>query len=252
MGMLAGKVAIITGGAGGIGRGIALAYVKEGASVVIVDFCNAERGQEVVEGLKAYSPKVLFIQKDISQPNCAQEIRNETIDKFGKIDILINNAHGSRNASFMETDRAMFDLSFDTGFYATVNLMQACYRDLVAVKGAVINFASGAAITGQVDQSSYIAAKEAIRGLSRAVANEWSKDGIRVNLISPIAHTEGVEEWKECAPDQYQQMLKRIPLGRLGDPEKDIGQVAVFLGSEMSSYMTGQTIMVDGGAIKLY
>lgn len=251
MGMLAGKVAIITGGAGGIGKGIALAYAKQGASVVIVDLCS-DKGQQVVRELKEHSPNVLFIKKDISQPNSAKEIRDETVNRFGKVDVLINNAHASKQALFMDTDQDMFNLSFNTGFYATVNLMKACYEDLKNSKGSVINFASGSAIGGQINQASYAAAKEAIRGLSRVVANEWSKDGIRVNLISPIAETEGVKQWRENFPHQYEEMVGKIPLGRLGDPEQDIGQVAVFLGSEMSHYMTGQTFMVDGGAIKLY
>ena len=87
--------------------------------------------------------------------------------------------------------------------------------------------------------------------MTRTVANEWAKDQINVNLISPIAYTEGVKNWSENFPDQYEQVLNGIPLGRMGDPEKDIGEAAVFLSSESSSYITGQTIMVDGGTQKL-
>jgi len=250
--MLTGKVAIITGGAGGIGKGIATAYLKQGASVVIVDVCSEEMGQEVVKELRTYSPNIVFLKKDIAQPNSAQKIRDEAIKQFGKINILINNAHPSKEALFMNTDQAMYDLSFDTGFYAPVNLMKCCYQDLKETKGTVINFGTGSAARGLEEQSSYIAAKEALRGLSRVVANEWSKDGIRINIISPIAETEGIKEWKKRYPEQYQDVVDKVPLGRLGSPEKDIGQVAVFLGSDMSSYMTGQTLMVDGGSVKLY
>lgn len=129
--------------------------------------------------------------------------------------------------------------------------MQAAYPELKKTKGKVINFASGAGIDGQVTQTSYAAAKEAIRGVSRVAANEWGPEGINVNLISPIALTPGVEQWRENAPELYEAMLNKIPLRRLGDPEQDIGRVAVFLASGDADYITGQTFMVDGGSIKL-
>ncbi len=243
------KVAIITGGAGGIGKGIAKALLKEGANVVIVDI-NKDAGQSTMKELEEFG-KVHFILKDISIAEHAAEIVQETTDTFGKLDILINNAHASRQKSFTNTMRDDFDLSFNTGFYPTVNLMQASYEQLKRNQGFVINFASGAGISGQPNQASYAAAKEAIRGLTRTVANEWARDQINVNLISPIAHTAGVEGWRQQHPEQYQSMISGIPLGRLGDPEQDIGKAAVFLSSENSSYITGQTIMVDGGTVKL-
>ncbi|WP_210367541.1 SDR family oxidoreductase [Bacillus sp. REN3] len=246
---LDGKVAIITGGAGGIGKGIATAMLKHGAKVVIVDI-NKEAGLGAEQQLSPLG-SVHFIEKDISSRENAIGIVKEAVNTFGKLDILVNNAHASRQAAFNQTTLDDFYLSFNTGFYPTVNLMQAAYEQLKENKGFVINFASGAGISGQINQSSYAAAKEAIRGLTRTVANEWASDQINVNLISPIALTEGVKQWSENFPDQYDKMLNGIPLGRLGDPEKDIGEVAVFLSSESSSYITGQTIMVDGGTLKL-
>ena len=100
-------------------------------------------------------------------------------------------------------------------------------------------------------QTSYAAAKEAIRGISRVAANEWGPEGINVNIISPIALTGGVEQWKKDSPELYEAMINNIPLRKLGDPEEDIGRVAVFLSSSDADYVTGQTIMVDGGSIKL-
>src|SRR5699024_11870489 len=111
-------------------------------------------------------------------------------------------------------------------------------------KGKVINFASGAGMKGQPTQTAYAAAKEAIRGITRVAANEWGPDGININLISPIARTAGVEEWSKNAPEQYDEMINGIPMRRLGEPEEDIGRTAVFLASEDSDYITGQTIMV--------
>src|SRR5699024_10409507 len=112
--------------------------------------------------------------------------------------------------------------------------------------GSIINFASGAGLSGQPNQASYAAAKEAIRGLSRVAAREWANDGIRVNLVSPVAHTGGVDAWSRSHPEQYEQVLSGIPLGRMGDPEQDIAPIVLFLASDDSQYMTGQLLMADG------
>lgn len=246
---LQGKVGIITGSASGIGKGMALAMAKEGAHIAIVDV-NEEKGKDTLAEINQYTEGMLFI-KDISKQESAHEIVADVVKRFGKLDILVNNAHVSRQAPFMETTQELFDLSFGTGFYPTVHFMQAAYPELKKTKGKVINFASGAGIDGQVTQTSYAAAKEAIRGVSRVAANEWGPEGINVNLISPIALTPGVEQWRENAPELYEAMLNKIPLRRLGDPEQDIGRVAVFLASSDADYITGQTFMVDGGSIKL-
>jgi NAD(P)-dependent dehydrogenase (short-subunit alcohol dehydrogenase family) len=246
---LKGKVGIVTGSASGIGRGIALAMAKEGAKIVIVDV-NEEKGKETLAEVNKYTESMLFI-KDISIKENVYEIVEEVVKKFGKLDIMVNNAHVSRQAPFIETTQDHLNLSFGTGFYPTFHFMQAAYPELKKSQGKVINFASGAGLDGQVTQTSYAAAKEAIRAISRVTANEWGPEGINVNLISPIALTPGVEEWRENAPELYDAMINKIPLRRLGDPEQDIGQVAVFLASSDSDYITGQTIMVDGGSIKL-
>ncbi len=246
---LEGKVAIITGSASGIGRGIAHAMAKEGAHVAIVDI-NEEKGQETLQEINELTEGMLFI-KDISKPEHVQEVVREVVAKFGKLDILVNNAHASKQALFKDTTMDMFDFSFGTGFYPTFHFMQAAYPELKKTQGKVINFASGAGLNGQATQTSYAAAKEAIRAISRVAANEWGPEGINVNMISPIALTDGVKAWKESSPELYDAMIQGIPLRRLGDPEGDIGRTAVFLASADADYITGQTIMVDGGSIKL-
>lgn len=246
---LEGKVAIITGSASGIGRGIAHAMAKEGAHVAIVDI-NEEKGQETLKEINAITEGMLFI-KDISKPENVVEVVQSVVEKFGKLDILVNNAHASKQALFKDTTMDMFDFSFGTGFYPTFHFMQAAYPELKKTKGKIINFASGAGLDGQPTQTSYAAAKEAIRAISRVAANEWGPEGINVNMISPIALTPGVEAWKESSPELYEKMINGIPKRRLGDPEGDIGRTAVFLASADADYITGQTIMVDGGSIKL-
>lgn len=244
------QVAIITGAASGIGKGIALAMAKEGAHVTIVDV-NEEAGQQTLSEINEYKAGHVII-KDISKPENVKEIVTEVTEKFGRLDILVNNAHVSSQKPFVQTNQEDLDLSFGTGFYPTFYFMQEAYPALKEAKGKVINFASGAGINGQPTQAAYAAAKEAIRGLTRVVANEWGPDGINVNIISPLAMTEGVEQWSKADPEQYNQVLQGIPLRYMGDPEEDIGRVAVFLASDDSKYMTGQTLMVDGGSTKIY
>lgn len=251
MGKLLDKVVIITGGAGGIGSGMAKAMVKEGAIVAIVDL-NEETGKAMEKELQQISPKSMFLQANLMDRANLHKIIDTVVEKYGKLDVLVNNAHASKQASIEDTTQADLDLSFDTGFYPTFYLMQAALPHLKETKGNVINFASGAGLAGHETQGAYAAAKEAIRGISRVAANEWGRFGINVNLISPIANSPGVQAWAKAQPEYYEAVKSKIPMGRFGDVEDDIGRVAVFLASEDSQYITGQTLMVDGGSIMLH
>ncbi|MGN0100105.1 MAG: SDR family NAD(P)-dependent oxidoreductase [Dietzia sp.] len=244
---LSGRTAIVTGGAGGIGRGITRAFVAEGANVLVVDI-NDEAGRALVDEL---GDAVRYLGADISVEANAETIVAAAVDAFGRLDVLVNNAHASRQAPLLETTGEMMDLSFSTGFYPTFWLMKAAHPHLAERDGSVINFASGAGISGSPTQASYAAAKEAIRAISRVAANEWARDGINVNVISPLALTEGVEAYIEANPGIEKRLLAGTPMRRFGDPESDIGRVAVFLASDDASYMTGQTMMVDGGSVML-
>jgi len=250
MGKLTDKTAIITGGAGGIGKGMATAFVKEGANVAIVDM-NEEMGQETVTELQKYQPESMFIKADLSDHDNLPSILETVVSAYGRLDILVNNAHATKLKSFEETTREDMDLSMNTGFYPTFYLMQAAMPYLKEVQGSIINFASGAALEGHPTQASYAAAKEAIRAISRVAANEYGKFGVNVNLISPIAKSPGVDAWKEQDPEYYQSVLENIPMRRFGELEEDIGQAAVFLASDDSNYIRGPHLMVDGGSIKL-
>lgn len=251
MGKLQDKVVIITGGAGGIGSGMAKAMVKEGAIVTIVDL-NEETGKAMEKELQKISPKSMFLQGNLMDRANLHKIIDTVVEKYGKLDVLVNNAHASKQATIEDTTQADLDLSFDTGFYPTFYLMQAALPHLKETKGNIINFASGAGIAGHETQGAYAAAKEAIRGISRVAANEWGRFGINVNLISPIANSPGVQAWAKAQPEYYEAVKNKIPMGRFGDVEDDIGRVAVFLASEDSQYITGQTLMVDGGSIMLH
>ena len=250
MSKLQDKVVIITGGAGGIGFGMAKAMVKEGAIVTIVDV-NEETGHASEKLLQEISPKSMFLKADLMDRENLPNIIKTVVDKYGKLDVLVNNAHASKQLTFENITQADLDLSFGTGFYPTFYLMQAALPYLKETKGNIINFASGAGLAGHETQAAYAAAKEAIRGISRVAANEWGRFGINVNIISPLANSEGVKAWAQAQPEYYQTVVSKIPMGRFGEVEEDIGRVAVFLASEDSRYMTGQTMMVDGGSIML-
>lgn len=244
---LEGKTVIVTGGAAGIGGAITTELTERGACVVAVDL-NDDAGKEKV----ATNPeKIAFLKGDISKESVANEAVALAVSKFGKLTSVVNNAHASRQKPLMELTDEDWALSMDTGLKGTLHFMKAAYPELKKTKGSIVNFGSGAGLLGQKNQASYAAAKEAIRGLSRVAANEWAEDGIRVNVVCPLALTEGVRNWKENFPDQYQEVIGKNPLGRFGDPQKDVAPIIAFLLSEDSQYMTGQTLMADGGDIKL-
>src|SRR5699024_11010139 len=162
MSKLKDKIAIITGGASGIGKGIATAFVKAGATVAIVDL-NEEVGNTTIKELQTHQPNSIVIQATLAEHDQLTGIVQQVTDKFSKLDILVNNAHASRMNAFEQTTKADLDLSFNTGFYPTFYLMQAALPYLKESEGKIINFASGAGINGDANQASYAAAKEAIR-----------------------------------------------------------------------------------------
>ncbi|WP_082193244.1 SDR family NAD(P)-dependent oxidoreductase [Bacillus rubiinfantis] len=242
------KVALITGGSSGIGRGICHAFAREGASIVFVGK-SPDKGRRTEEELLALGADAVFLQANLADRSVLPGIVEEVIKKFGKLDILVNNAQTSKNVIFEETTEEVMNLAFNTGFWPTFILMRTALPYLKVTKGKVINFVSAAGMIGLSKQSSYAAAKEAIRGISRVAATEWGRYGITVNLLSPIANSPGVDRLQEEHPNAYNKMVSLIPLGRIGDCEEDIGRAAVFLASSDADYITGQTIMVDGGTV---
>lgn len=244
---LEGKVAIVTGGASGIGGAVTRAFIKRGARVVALDL-DADAGEALTT---EFGADVVSLTGDVSDPSMPRLAVAKAVEQFGRLDALVNNAHASRKAPFGETTQAMWDLSFNTGLWATRDFMLAAHDELKKTQGSVVNFGSGAGLSGNPNEASYAAAKEAIRGLSRVVANEWALDGIRVNVVCPMAMTGGVEQWREAYPDAYATAEAKVPLGRFGDPETDVAPIVAFLCSDDSRYMTGQTLMADGGSIQL-
>lgn len=261
MGFLTNKTAIITGAGravlsdgrcGSIGYGIATAYAKEGANLVITGR-NVKKLEDAKEELeRLYGIQVLPVQADVSAGSdneaVVANVIEKTIQTFGGIDVLINNAQASASGvALADHTTEQFDLALYSGLYAVFYYMKACYPHLVKSKGSVINFASGAGLFGNYGQCAYAAAKEGIRGLTRVAATEWSKDGINVNIICPLAWTAQLEQFEQAYPDAFKQNVHTPPMGHFGDAELEIGRVCVQLASPDFKYMTGETITLEGG-----
>ena len=246
---LNGNVAIITGGGKGIGYGIAQAFAQEGCNLVITGRTES-RLVAAKEKLEAdYGVEVLPIVADGADESAIRNVVAKTVEKFGKITTLVNNAQVSKSGlPLVEHTKEDFDLAIYSGLYAAFFYMRECFPYLKESKGSVINFASGAGLFGKLGQSSYAAAKEGIRGMSRVAAAEWGPDEVRVNVVCPLAMTESLEQWRENFPELFEKTIQGIPLGRFADPKEDIGRVCVFLASDDAHYVTGETITLQGGS----
>jgi len=247
MGTLDGKVAIVTGAARGIGKGMATALGKAGAAVTITDI-----KQDVLEQTSAEFEQLgiqhLAIVADGTKDADVETAVRQTVDAFGRIDVLINNAQTAVTGVNLE-DQTIEDVmvGIDTGFLASFRYMKACFPYLKESQGTAVNFASQAGLLGNVGMLGYNAAKEANRALTRTAAREWAQHNITVNTIIPGMLTEGSKEFFDANPEHYKYSLANIPLGRLGDPEQDAGALVVFLASEGAHYLTGDTFNIDGG-----
>lgn len=261
MGFLEGKTAIITGGGkaaladgscGSIGYGIATAYAKEGANLVVTGR-NVKKLEDAKEELeRLYKIQVLPVAADVSAGADNEAVVNDVVKKtmeaFGRIDVLINNAQASASGvTLADHTTEQFNLALYSGLYAAFYYMKACYPHLKETKGTVINFASGAGLFGNFGQCAYAAAKEGIRGLSRVAATEWGKDGINVNVICPLAWTSQLEQFEKAYPDAFKANVHMPPMGHYGDVEKEIGRVCVQLASPDFKYLTGETLTLEGG-----
>lgn len=246
------KVAIVTGAGQGVGRGIALAFAKQAARLVIADF-NEETGRQVVKEIEELGREATFVACDVTKRESVDTAVAHAIDHFGSLDILVNNAQRApfKPTSILEHTDEVIDLCFETGFRGTFYFMQAAYPHLKQSRGRIINIGSASGLEGRAGLAAYGAAKEAIRSLSKTAAHEWGRDGINVNVICPLANSPGVAAMIEHNPNFEKQVTARQPIGRIGDCEEDIGPVAVFLASEDSRYVTGHTIAADGGSYLL-
>lgn len=244
------KVAIITGGSKGNGLGIARALVKEGIAVAITARNQASLDAAKAE-LEALVPgaRVLTIQADNKDHEAAASVVAQTVEQFGRLDILINNAQEFRTGKAVE-DISWDDMiaSYESGVFATWRFMVAALPHLKPQQGTVINMSSGAGVQSVPLHGAYGSNKEAIRGLSRIAAKEWGKFGVTVNVINPYVASAESDRYEREHPEIIADILKKLPLGRIGDAELNVGRLCVFLAKPEGKYQTGASFDVDGGS----
>jgi NAD(P)-dependent dehydrogenase (short-subunit alcohol dehydrogenase family) len=246
MGRLDRKVALVTGAGQGVGRGIALALAAEGARVVVSGRSEGKLAP-VCKEVEARGGRALAVRCDVGVESDVADCVKRCLDAFGRIDILVNNAQEVPFGRLLELTERDFDAGWRTGPLATWRFMRACHPHLKG-GGNVVNLGTGAALRPDpVGYGGYAAVKEAIRALTRAAAFEWGPDGIRVNAVIPLASSPGLESWIQTRPQESAAFMATVPLGRAGDVEKDIGRAIAWLVSPEGAYITGTTLMLDGG-----
>ena len=244
------KVALVTGGAQGIGLACAKQFLAEGARVAIVDI-NAEQGTRALAELGA--EHTLFIAGDAADSSLAAEVVRQTLARFGRIDILLNNAGITHAAEFLELDVADFDRVLAINLRSYFVFGQAVARHMVAagIRGTIINMSSVNAILAIPNQVPYVISKGGVNQLTKVMSVSLAPHGIRVNAIGPgTIATELARKAVMGSPAAERTIMSRTPLGRLGEPA-EVASVAVFLASDDASYLSGQTIYPDGGRLAL-
>lgn len=243
--LLENKTAIVTGSAKGIGKGIATEFARQGAKVVI-NYCGSkEAALETVEEIKAFGGKAIPYQADISDYEMSKKMMDDIIKEYGKIDILVNNAGITRDNLILRMSESEFDDVIRTNLKGTFNCIKHVTKYMLKNKsGKIINISSISGVNGIAGQANYSASKAGIIGLTKSFAKEMSSKGININAIAPgFIET----DMTKVLNDKYvEEIVNTIPSKRVGRPE-DIAKAALFLASDMSDYITGQTLMVDGG-----
>jgi len=240
------KVALVTGGAQGIGRDIALAFAAEGANVVIGDI-NLAKAQETQKEIETLGRKSLAVELNVTDYALVEEAVNKILDKFTKIDILVNNAGITKDNLLLRMSEADWDAVIQVNLKGTFNCTKAVSRPMIKQKGGrIVNIASIIGIIGNAGQANYSASKAGIIALTKTTAKELASRNITANAVAPgFIQTEMTAKLPE---ELKQKMLAVIPLNRFGTPA-DVAKVCLFLASDEAGYITGQTIVVDGGMV---
>jgi NAD(P)-dependent dehydrogenase (short-subunit alcohol dehydrogenase family) len=244
---LVGTTALITGGGGGMGRGIATAMAQAGADVVLLGR-TLSKLHTVASELEPFGHRVLCLQGDVTDRDGMFEAAARIDAEFGGLDTLVTAAYDSRVGLLTNLGPEDARADWDSGFLGALWSMQACHPLLKRRKGTIINLDAATGLKPDTTSFAlYASTKEAIRSLSRTCALEWGPDGIRVNTLIPLAKTGSFDEWAGRNPDAFRAIVDSIPLGYLGDPAIDVGPAAIFLAGPAARFITGTTLMADGG-----
>ncbi len=247
MGKLDGKAALVTGASRGIGAEIAKQLAKEGARVAVNYSGSQSKAEEVVNEIIAAGGQAFAIQASVSDAENVTEMVKQTIEQFGSVDILVNNAGITRDNLLMRMKESEWDDVIDTNLKGVFLCTKAVTRQMMKQRaGKIINIASIVGVSGNAGQANYVAAKAGVIGLTKTTAKELASRHINVNAIAPGFIT--TEMTDELSEDVKNQMLTQIPLSKLGNPQ-DVAKAVVFLASDDASYITGQTLHVDGGMV---
>ncbi len=245
MGLLDGKTALVTGASKGIGKAIATAYAQQGANVAFTYLSSVERGQALEAELAAFGTKVKGFRSNAAEFDAAEQLVNDVVTEFGSLDVIVNNAGITRDNLLMRMSEEMWDEVINVNLKSCFNTVKAATRTMMKQRaGSIINITSVVGVKGNAGQANYAASKAGIIGFTKSVALELGSRGIRSNAIAPgFIETEMTDQLDEKTVQGWRD---GIPLKRGGSPE-DVANACVFLASDMSAYMTGQTLVVDGG-----
>lgn len=244
---LTGKTALITGAGRGIGKAIAFKLAELGANIVINDISASDDADKTTEELVKAGTDAVCFKGDVRNYEEVEKIIKKTLDKFGKIDILINNAGITRDGLLMRMSEEDWDSVLDINLKGAFNMIKAASRPMMKARGgAIVNMASVVGVMGNAGQANYSASKAGLIGLTKTVAKELSSRGIRCNAVAPGFISSAMTD--KLTDDVKAEYFKAIPLGRFGEAA-DVADVVAFLSSDMAKYVTGQVIHVDGGLV---
>lgn len=242
-----GKTVIVTGGSRGIGRAIALDFAKSGANVVVNYNRNAEKAEDVVKEIEAIGPKGLAVQCNVSKQEDVDALLKATVDTFGTVDFLVNNAGITKDTLILRMKENDWDAVLDTNLKGTFMTTKVIGKYMLKKRsGRIVNITSVVGLMGNAGQSNYAASKAGVVGFTKSIAKEFASRGLTVNAVAPgFIESDMTDVLSDDVKEMYS---KAIPLGKMGKPE-DVANAVKFLCSDMSKYITGQVIQVDGGML---